>query len=77
VYTATSLLLAQHVRARVVMEILGHSQIALTMNTYSNPRESHRPGGKPQVSRSPWAPDDPAATSGQLSDQGRYNAKPV
>jgi integrase len=31
-----SLLLAQNVPARVVMEILGHSQIALTMNTYSH-----------------------------------------
>jgi hypothetical protein len=27
-----------------VMEILGHSQIALTMNTYSNPRELHQTG---------------------------------
>jgi integrase len=35
-HTAASLLLAQHVPARVVMEILGHSQIALTMNTYSH-----------------------------------------
>jgi len=35
-HTAASLLLAQHVPARVVMEILGHSQIAMTMNTYSH-----------------------------------------
>ena len=35
-HTAASLLLAQDVPARVVMEILGHSQIALTMNTYSH-----------------------------------------
>jgi hypothetical protein len=31
-----SLLLLQGVPARVVMEILGHSQIVLTMNTYSH-----------------------------------------
>ena len=31
-----SLLLAQGVHPRVVMEVLGHSQIALTMNTYSH-----------------------------------------
>ncbi len=31
-----SLLLAQHVPMRVVIEILGHSQIALTMDTYSH-----------------------------------------
>ncbi len=35
-HTAASLLVAQGVPARVVMEILGHSQIALTMNTYSH-----------------------------------------
>ena len=35
-HTAASLLLAQGVPARVVMEILGHSQIALTMDTYSH-----------------------------------------
>ena len=35
-HTAASLLLAQNVPARVVREILGHSQIALTMNTYSH-----------------------------------------
>jgi integrase len=35
-HTAASLLLAQNVPARVVMEILGHSQIGLTMNTYSH-----------------------------------------
>ena len=34
-HTAASLLLAQGVPARVVMEILGHSQISVTMNTYS------------------------------------------
>ena len=31
-----TLLLAQGVRARVGMEILGHSQISMTMNTYSH-----------------------------------------
>jgi integrase len=35
-HAAATLLLAQGVSARVVMEILGHSQIALTMNTYSH-----------------------------------------
>lgn len=33
---AASLLLAQGVNPRVVMEILGHSQISLTLNTYSH-----------------------------------------
>lgn len=35
-HTAASLLLARGVHPRVVMEILGHSQISLTLNTYSH-----------------------------------------
>lgn len=35
-HCCASLLLAQNVPARVVMEQLGHSQISLTMNTYSH-----------------------------------------
>ena len=35
-HTAASLLLAEGVPARVVMETLGHSQISLTLNTYSH-----------------------------------------
>jgi integrase len=35
-HTAASLLLQQGVPARVVMEILGHSQITLTLGTYSH-----------------------------------------
>jgi len=34
-HSCASLLVAQGVHPRVVMEILGHSQIAMTMNTYS------------------------------------------
>jgi integrase len=35
-HSCAALLLAQGVSPRVVMEILGHSQIALTMNTYTH-----------------------------------------
>ncbi|MDQ6875801.1 MAG: site-specific integrase [Actinomycetota bacterium] len=35
-HTAATLLLQQGVPARVAMEILGHSQISLTLNTYSH-----------------------------------------
>lgn len=35
-HSAASLMLAQKVQPRVVMEILGHSQISLTLNTYSH-----------------------------------------
>lgn len=35
-HTAASVLLAQGVHPRVVMELLGHSTMTLTMNTYSH-----------------------------------------
>ena len=35
-HTRASLLLAQGAQPRVVMDILGHSQISLTMDTYSH-----------------------------------------
>lgn len=35
-HTAASLMLQQGVPARVVMEVLGNSQISLTLNTYSH-----------------------------------------
>jgi integrase len=35
-HTAATLLLAQGVDARTIMETLGHSQISLTLNTYSH-----------------------------------------
>lgn len=35
-HTCASLLLVQGVHPRVVMDILGHSQISLTMDTYSH-----------------------------------------
>jgi integrase len=35
-HSAASLLLAEGTHPRVIMELLGHSQIGLTMNTYSH-----------------------------------------
>jgi integrase len=35
-HTCASLLLAQDVSPRVVMEVLGHSQLSITMNLYSH-----------------------------------------
>ena len=35
-HSAASLLLALNVHPRIVMELLGHSQISLTMDTYSH-----------------------------------------
>jgi integrase len=64
-HTAASLLLAQNVPARVVMEILGHSQIALTMNTYSHVA--------PEVSRE--AADRMARMLWQDSDDGQEDGE--
>jgi integrase len=47
-HTAATLLLAQGVDQRVVMEILGHSQISMT-SRYANPRELHQTGAFAQV----------------------------
>ncbi len=42
-HSCASLLVAQGVHPRVVMEYLGHSQISLTMNTYAHvPPEAQR-----------------------------------
>jgi integrase len=49
-HTAASLLLAQGVAPRVVMEVLGHSTYHLTMDTYSHvpaPRRRRRHGPCP------------------------------
>lgn len=35
-HTAATLLLAQGIDPRTIMETLGHSQISLTLNTYSH-----------------------------------------
>ena len=35
-HTAASMLLAEGVAARVVMEILGHSQVSIILNTYTH-----------------------------------------
>ncbi|MDP9416846.1 MAG: site-specific integrase [Actinomycetota bacterium] len=60
-HTAASLLLAQGVHARVVMEVLGHSQIALTMNTYSHVMPSLLTEAATSMEDSLWGSRDPVA----------------
>jgi integrase len=50
-HSCATLLLAQDVSPRVVMEILGHSQISLTMNTYTHvmPELKERAAGSMEV----------------------------
>jgi integrase len=54
-HTAATLLLSQGVAARVVMDILGHSQIGLTMNTYSHVMPEMRRNAAAAMERALWA----------------------
>ena len=60
-HTTASLLLSQGVSHRVVMEILGHSQISVTMNIYSHvsPELSRAAAGSMDVALS--RPDEGTA----------------
>ena len=53
-HTAASLLLAQGVPARVVMEMLGHSQITLTLGTYSHVAPELQQEAAERVGRVLW-----------------------
>jgi len=57
-HTAASLLIAQGVPARVVMKILGHSQIALTMNTYSHVAPEVSREAADRMAQVLWQDDD-------------------
>ncbi|WP_242606950.1 tyrosine-type recombinase/integrase [Protofrankia symbiont of Coriaria ruscifolia] len=57
-HTAASLLLAQGVPARVAMEILGHSQISLTLGTYSHVAPELRTDAAARMGEALWGSDD-------------------
>ena len=65
-HTCATLLLAQGVHPRLVMEILGHSQIAVTMNTYSHVI----PAMKQETANRMDAILNPVATSVATLDRG-------
>jgi integrase len=62
-HTAASLLLAQRVPARVVMEILGHSTIAVTQNIYGHVMPEAVTVATTAVADVLWASDAPVATT--------------
>jgi integrase len=62
--TAASLLLAQGVHARVVMEVLGHSQIALTMNTCSHVAPEVSREAAARMAQALWQAADDDQTGG-------------
>lgn len=61
-HTAATLLLAQGVHQRVVMDLLGHSQIAITMNLYSHVVPALRKEAAEQMDAI-LKPAEPVATS--------------
>lgn len=70
-HTTASLLVAQGVPARVVMEILGHSQISITMNLYSHVVPEVSREAADRIESVLWAagqdPAGPGESSGQSS----------
>ena len=58
-HSCASFLLAQGVSPRVVMEILGHSQISLTMNTYAHVLPSLQTEAAHRMNALLWADDLP------------------
>jgi integrase len=58
-HTCATLLLAQGVHPRIVMEILGHSQISITMNLYSHviPAMQQEVAARLDAILAPAAPD--------------------
>jgi len=55
-HTAATLLLTQGVPARVAMQILGHSQISLTLGTYSHVMPELAEEAATRVGRALWGP---------------------
>ena len=49
---AATLALASHTDLKVIQQMLGHSSIVTTADTYTKSRELHQPGEKLQVGRS-------------------------
>jgi integrase len=66
-HTAASLLLAHGVPARVAMEILGHSQIGLTLGTYSHVAPELRTDAAARMSEALWGSDS-TPTAGEPGD---------
>jgi integrase len=62
-HTAATLLLTQGVHQRVVMDLLGHSQIAITMNLYSHVVPALRKEAAEQMDAALKPHSEPVATS--------------
>jgi integrase len=75
-HTAASLLLAQGVPARVVMEVLGHSQIGVTMNIYSHLMPTQLASAADAIGTALWGSAEEDNPPG-CDDQGDEGASSV
>ncbi|ONH36594.1 site-specific integrase [Protofrankia sp. BMG5.30] len=73
-HTAASLLLAQGVPARVAMEILGHSQIGLTLGTYSHVAPELRTDAATRMGEALWGSDN-TPTAGEPGNSDSANGE--
>jgi integrase len=69
-HTAASLLLAQGVPARVVMELLGHSQIGITMNIYSHVMPTQLAAAADAIGTALWGDDTDQDDDDDQGDDG-------
>jgi hypothetical protein len=67
-HTAASLLVAKGVPPRVVMEILGHSQLALTMNTYSHVAPEVSREAADRMAETLWQDDEDQADEPEVAE---------
>lgn len=72
-HTAATLLLTQGVHPRVVMELLGHSQIAITMNTYSHVVPALRKEAANQMDAALKTPEPVATTVATKTSEKSLN----
>src|SRR4051794_7346105 len=70
-HTAATLLLQQGVAARVAMEILGHSQISLTLGTYSHVAPELSQDAARRMGEALWGDGTQSGTQASPADPGR------
>jgi integrase len=70
-HTAATLLLEMNVKPRVVMEILGHSSIGLTMNTYNHVMPELERAAAAQMAAALWGDEAPPSTNPPESEHAR------
>jgi integrase len=68
-HTAATMLLGMDVKPRVVMEILGHSKISLTYDTYSHVMQELQRAAADQMGAALWGEESLRPTAGDRDDE--------